>query len=174
MRLHWHRRDLRLADNVGLADPPEPPAGVFVLDDEVIVHAGPPRVAFLLESVERLRTAYRERGSTLFVRRGDPADVLAALADEHGADVLTWNRDYSGLARRRDHRVDEALAAVGISVRTFHDALCHEPGSITTNEGEPYSVYSYFWRKWRDRETDDPRDVPELAAAGDDRRLPTV
>ena len=174
MRLHWHRRDLRLADNRGLADAPDPPLGIFVFDDAVLDHAGAPRVAFMLDAIEQLRAAYRERGSELLVRQGDPATVVPGLADSFGAEFVSWNRDYSGLARERDERVTEALKADGVQPQKFHDAICHEPGSITTNAGDPYSVYTYFWKKWRDREKDDPRAIPTLAEADDETPIPTL
>ena len=174
MRFHWHRRDLRLADNRGLADATAPAAGVFVFDDSVLDHAAPPRVAFMLEALESLRAAYRERGSDLFVRHGNPADVVSDLATDHDAEVVSWNRDYSGLAQRRDEHVSEELKDDGVTPQKFHDAICHEPGTITTNAGDPYSVYTYFWKKWRDREKDAPRAVPELAAAADEEQIPTL
>jgi deoxyribodipyrimidine photo-lyase len=57
--------------------------------------------------------------------------------------------------------VRTALSGAGLTPQQFHDAVFHEPGSITTNQGEPYSVYSYFWRKWRDREKPEPYPEPE-------------
>jgi deoxyribodipyrimidine photo-lyase len=174
MRFHWHRRDLRLADNRGLADATDLAAGVFVFDDSVLDHAAPPRVAFMLEALESLRAAYRERGSDLFVRYGNPAEVISDLATDHDAEVVSWNRDYSGLAQRRDEHVSEELKDDGVTPQKFHDAICHEPGAITTNAGDPYSVYTYFWKKWRDREKDAPRAVPELAAAADEEQIPTL
>ena len=177
MRIHWHRRDLRLADNRGLADGPADPLGLFVFDEAVLDHAGAPRVAFMLDALAELRSAYRERGSELLVRRGDPATVVPELAAELGAEYVSWNRGYSGLARERDERVDDALEAVEALPQKFHDAICHEPGSITTNAGDPYSVFTYFGRKWRDREKDDPRPIPELAPHDGDREpgaIPTL
>jgi deoxyribodipyrimidine photo-lyase len=163
MRLHWHRRDLRAPDNTALART----AGrgevlpVFVFDDAVLEHGSPPRVRFMLDALEDLRSWYRERGGDLLVRHGDPAEVLPALCAETDAEGVRWNRDYSGLARERDDRVREALAEDGHGRRAFHDDLHHEPGSITTDAGETYSVYSYFWRKWRDREKEPPHDAPD-------------
>ncbi|MEF8915662.1 cryptochrome/photolyase family protein [Natronomonas sp.] len=174
MRLHWHRRDLRVADNRGLSELSEPPAGVFVFDENVLEHAGAPRVAFMLDALASLRAAYRERGSDIFIRHGDPAEVLLDIADEYDAELVSWNRDYSGLAQRRDELVAEELKEWDVLPQQFHDAICHEPGAITTNQGDPYSVYTYFWKKWRDREKDDPYEVPELAEASDDEPIPTL
>ena len=58
--LFWHRRDLRLADNLGLAAAAAAtPAltGVFVLDPAILGAAdmAPARVWFLLESLQELQ-----------------------------------------------------------------------------------------------------------------------
>ena len=170
MQLHWHRRDLRGSDNRALAaaaeaaETAESQGGVvslFVFDPDVLDHAGPPRVAYLLDSLAKLRAWYRERGGELLVRRGDPETVVVDVAREMDADRVVWNRDYSGLARRRDAAVRQALNDAGISRESFHDAICHEPGSITTNQGDPYSVFTYFGRKWHDRQKDKPYPEPD-------------
>ncbi|MFB6173469.1 MAG: deoxyribodipyrimidine photo-lyase, partial [Halobacteriales archaeon] len=179
MRLHWHRRDLRAADNPGLAaaaaDGPAVP--VFVFDRDVLAHAGPPRVAFMLDALDSLRSWYRERGSDLVVRRGDPREVLPELAAEFDADGVTWGKEHSGLGRERDAEVRQALDEADVTRQSVQDALLHEPGSIRTNQGEVYSVFTYFWKKWRDREKDDPVDPPDesdLAEVSDDEPLPTL
>ncbi|MFB6142384.1 MAG: deoxyribodipyrimidine photo-lyase [Halorientalis sp.] len=181
MRLHWHRRDLRGPDNRGLraaADASEGPVvPVFVLDEGVLEHAGPPRVAFMLDALESLRAWYRERGSDLVLARGDPREVLPSLAAEHGADGVTWCADYSGLARERDAAVGETLEDAGLATEQVHDALLHEPGSIRTSDGDPYSVFTYFGRKWHDRPKPDPVDPPApdaLADVSDGSPVPTL
>ncbi|MWV64125.1 deoxyribodipyrimidine photo-lyase [Halorubrum sp. JWXQ-INN 858] len=165
MELFWHRRDLRVADNVGIAAAVDRSAvaPVFVFDDDVLAHASDVRVRRLLDGLAALRAAYRERGSDLLVARGDPATVLPALADRLGADGVVWNRDYSGLARERDARVRRALNEVGVPREAHHDAVLHTPDAIRTNAGDPYSVYSYYWKKWRDREKAAPRPAPDAA-----------
>jgi len=162
VNVHWHRRDLRVADNRALAQAAAdgPVLPVFVLDPGVLDHAGPPRVAFLLDALGSLREEYRELGGDLLAVRGDPREELARIAREYGVEAVYWNRDYSGLARERDGDVRLALDDAGVSRAAFHDELLHEPGSIRTNEGEHYSVFSYFWKKWADREKDAPIDAP--------------
>jgi len=170
MRLHWHRRDLRVADNRGLgaATDGDDAVGCFVFDPRVLEHAAPPRVAFLLDALESLRNEYRDRGGDLLLARGDPREVLPALAGELDAEGVTWGRDYSGLARERDAAVRGALADVGVERNAVHDGVHHEPGTITTNDGDPYKVFTYFSRKWHDREKRDPVPAPDTLAAPPD------
>ncbi|WP_135820917.1 cryptochrome/photolyase family protein [Halostella litorea] len=165
MRLHWHRRDLRVADNRALSEAADdgPVVPVFVFDPDVLAHGSPPRVAFMLDALAALRESYRERGGDLVVRRGDPREVLPDLAAACGADGVTWAKDYSGLARERDAAVRRALDDADVARESHHDAVHHPPGSITTNDGDPYSVFTYFGRKWLDREKEPPYDPPAAA-----------
>ncbi|QAU11819.1 deoxyribodipyrimidine photo-lyase [Halorubrum sp. BOL3-1] len=168
MELFWHRRDLRTADNVGLAaatgtgDDADrgPGAAVFVFDPDVLDHASDVRARRLLDGLAALRDDYRERGSDLLVARGDPETVLPRLADALDADRVVWNRDYSGLARERDAGVRRALDDVDVEREAHHDAVLHDPDAIRTNAGDPYSVYTYYWKKWTDRAKDDPLPAP--------------
>jgi len=160
MRLHWHRRDLRVADNRGLACVDERTVPAFVFDEDVLVHASPPRVAFLLDALESLREAYRQRGSDLVVVSGDPSTVVPDLAEAFDADLVTWCKDYSGLARDRDAAVRRSLDENGVERRSVHDAVHHKPGSITTNAGDPYKVFTYFSKKWHDRPKADSHEPP--------------
>ncbi|ACV48649.1 MULTISPECIES: cryptochrome/photolyase family protein [Halomicrobium] len=178
MRIHWHRRDLRTTDNAGLAaataDSPVVP--VFVFDDAVLDHAAPPRVAFMLDALDSLRAQYRDRGSDLVIAHGDPTAEIPRLAEAFGADGVTWGEAYSGLGIERDIAVRQALDDVGVEREAVTDSVHHRPGEITTNDGDPYSVFTYFGRKWHDREKEDPYDAPgpdELADVSGDP-LPSV
>ena len=168
MRLHWHRQDLRAADNTGLTTAAEDEAlPVFVFDPEILEYGAPPRVAFMLDALSSLRETYREKGSDLLFTHGDPAEEIPRLIEEYEANGVTWNRDYTGLARERDRRVEDALADAGSEHERFHDAVHHEPGSITTNDGDPYSVFTYFGNKWLDRGKEDPYPEPDAEDLAD-------
>ena len=86
--LFWHRRDLRLADNRGLAAAAAAtPAvtGVFVLDPAILSDPSmaPARLWFLSESLRELQQAWQQAGSRLVVLRGDPP-VFGPRADAAG------------------------------------------------------------------------------------------
>ncbi|SEL58658.1 cryptochrome/photolyase family protein [Haloferax larsenii] len=173
MQLHWHRRDLRTADNRGLATAAaeDVVAPLFVFDDAVLEHAGSPRVRYMLDALAELRASYRSRGSDLLVARGDPRSLVPAVADALDTERVVWNVDYSGLAQERDADVRLALDEAGTDRETVHDAIIFPPGSITTNAGDPYSVYTYFWKKWRDRDKPDPFPDPDATDLADAETL---
>ncbi|MEF8937485.1 MAG: deoxyribodipyrimidine photo-lyase [Halovenus sp.] len=163
MNLHWHRRDLRLDDNRGLAAAAEGEAiGLFVFDPTVLDHAAPPRLSFMLDALDSLQAEYEDRGTDLLVAHGNPVELVPAIADESDVSTVTWCADYSGLARERDAAVRRALDDEGIERRAVHDAVHQKPGSITTNSGDPYKVFTYFSKKWHDREKKEPLDPPAV------------
>ena len=152
--LFWHRRDLRLADNLGLAAAAAAtPAvtGVFVLDPAILgaPDMAPARVWFLLESLQELQQRWREAGSRLLVLEGDPAEELPRLAEALAASVVAWNRDVEPYGRARDRRVAAALQASGRRVFVDWDQLLVAPEALKTGGGDPYRVYGPFQRNWR-------------------------
>ncbi|MFM8936339.1 MAG: cryptochrome/photolyase family protein [Vulcanococcus sp.] len=152
--LFWHRRDLRLADNLGLAAAAAAtPAvtGVFVLDPAILGSAdmAPARVWFLLESLQELQRSWRQAGSRLLVLQGNPERELPRLAAALGAEVVAWNRDVEPYGRARDRRVAAALQAQGQRVLADWDQLLLPPEALKTGAGDPYRVYGPYLRNWR-------------------------
>ncbi len=152
--IHWFRRDLRLRDNTALAAAARDSGGavipVFIFDETVLRgrFVGAARVRFLLESLEALTAALRERGSTLVLCRGNPQQELLRLLDEHHASGVYWNRDYSPYAVARDTAIKQALHNAGYRARSFKDLVVCEMDEITTNDGHPYKVYTPYARRW--------------------------
>ncbi|AWB27357.1 cryptochrome/photolyase family protein [Halococcoides cellulosivorans] len=174
MRIHWHRDDLRVDDNAALAADDGPFLGLFVFDPELMDYAGAARLRFLYDAVASLRKTYREHGGTLLVERGDPRTLVPRLASTHDADLVTWARGHSGLARERDAAVRRALDERGIDREAVEDDLLQAPGTITTNDGDPYQVFTYFSKKWHDRPVEDPHAAPDADRFVDaDGEMPT-
>ncbi|KEF41323.1 MAG: deoxyribodipyrimidine photolyase [Cyanobium sp. CACIAM 14] len=152
--LFWHRRDLRLADNLGLAAAAAAtPAvtGLFVLDPAILADPAmaPARIWFLCESLRELAERWRQAGSRLLLLRGEPAALVPQAARAVGAAVVAWNRDVEPYGRARDRQVAAALRAQGIRVQVDWDQLLVAPEAIRTGGGEPYRVYGPFLRNWR-------------------------
>lgn len=171
MRLFWHRRDLRTRDNVGLAAAAtDTVVPVFVVDEALFDAVGDRQQAFFLRGVERLRERYRDLGSDLVVRAGDPESVLPALAAQFDADGVTWNEHYRPERRARTRRVREAL---DIDTAEHTDHVLVDPGRL-----EPtYPNHSQFHDDWQAVSKHDPvaePDPADLADVRDDGEIPTA
>ena len=156
--LFWHRRDLRLADNLGLAAAAgisQAITGVYVLDPNVIEPPeqlppmAPARLWFLIESLVELQQRWLQAGSRLLILKGDPVAVLPQLAERISADSVVWNRDVEPYARQRDRQVAKRLQADGRTVVVDWDQLLIAPEQLKTGGGDPYRVYGPFLRNWR-------------------------
>jgi deoxyribodipyrimidine photo-lyase len=177
MQLFWHRRDLRVSDNRGLAaaadaaDEHGPVVPVFAFDPLVLEHGSPARVAFMLDALDSLRERYRDLGSDLVVLDGEPTGSLMDAVADFRTDKVTWNEGYSGLSRERDETVRMTLEDAEVAHESLQDDVLHHPDSIRTNQGDPYSVYTYYWKKWQDAEKVDAVDVPDADALVDRETL---
>ncbi|GGM55284.1 deoxyribodipyrimidine photo-lyase [Halarchaeum rubridurum] len=175
MRLFWHRRDRRLHDNRGLAAAASDDTvlPVAVRDDAVGPPADSRARAYRAATDAALREAYRERGSDLRVRSGDPAAVLPALADECGADAVHWNVAYGRERRERAERVADACASAGLDVAAHTDAVLVAPETL----GDDYRSHRAFLDDWEAVEKPEPAPTPDadaLAAVTDDAALPAA
>lgn len=159
--VHWFRNDLRLTDNVGLsaaAAQADELIPVFVLDDHLLsaAPAAPARQGFLVDCLTRLAGNLAHRGSALVVRRGDPVQEIARLQAETRADLVTFNRDYTPYAKRRDARVRARVEAAGARVADFKDRVVFESGEVRRQDGGPFAVYTPFRNTWMRRYRADP------------------
>jgi deoxyribodipyrimidine photo-lyase len=152
--LFWHRRDLRISDNVGLTaarQQSQKVVGVFCLDPLILERddVAPARVAYMIGSLRELSDRYIQAGSQLIILQDQPMRAVPALAKALSAKAVFCNRDVEPYGRERDCTVSEALKQVGIPLQTFWDQLLHSPKEIVTGAGQPYTVYTPFWRNWK-------------------------
>lgn len=159
--LFWHRRDLRITDNIGLAQARQQTrkvVGVFCLDPTILDRddVAPARVTYLIGSLRSLQKRYAEVGSQLLILRADPRQGIPKLATALQAKAVFWNWDIEPYAKERDRAVLEALHAQGIAASNFWDQLLHAPEDIRSGSGQPYTVYTPFWKNWISRPKADP------------------
>ncbi len=150
----WFRHDLRLADNPALAAAVQtglPILPVYILDDETSGVRAPGAASrwWLHHSLAALDADLRAMGSRLVLRRGPAEAVLADLVARCGARAVHWNRLYEIAARERDARIKQAMTDGGIAAASHKANLLFEPWEVKTNAGEPFKVFTPFWRACR-------------------------
>jgi deoxyribodipyrimidine photo-lyase len=170
----WFRDDLRLSDNPALTAAVErggPVIPLFVLDDESpgIRPLGGAARWWLHESLSRLAAALEERGTPMVIRRGPAADVVRDVLRESGAGAVFWNRRYGQAARDVDAAIKTAGVDAGLEMHSFDAALLFEPWTVTNSSGDPFHVFTPFWRHCLTLgEPRAPLPVPPLAPAHPD------
>ena len=149
--LVWFRQDLRLSDNPAVAAAvarraPVIPVFVWAPEEE---GAWPPGAAsrwWLSRSLAKLGAELENRGSRLIVRRGPTTEALSRLAAECGVSAVFWNRRYEPAAVARDSQVRSKLREGGLLAESFNGSLLSEPGTILNQNGQPFRVFTAFWR----------------------------
>lgn len=97
-------------------------------------------------SLPNLSAELEKRGSRLILRRGPTADTLTRLVAETGAAAVFWNRRYEPAAIARDGVVKSKLRDAGLLAESFNGNLLFEPWTIRNQKGDPFRVFSAFWR----------------------------
>ncbi len=147
----WFRQDLRLTDNPALAAAAEggrPVVPVYILDDAGEGDWAPGAASrwWLHHSLESLGRDLAARGSRLILRRGPSAAVLDELIAETGAAGVYWNRRYEPAPIARDAGIKKSLETRGLVAKSFNASLLFEPWTIRNKAGEPYRVFTQFWK----------------------------
>lgn len=146
----WFRDDLRIADNPALSHAlalGNPVIPVYILDEQSpeMRALGAATKWWLHHSLTRLASDLHHLGAPLTLRRGKADDVILELVGNHSAGEVSWNRRY-GKARFLDQRIKETLAAKGIAAESFSGNVLYEPWTISNKQGNPFQVFTPFWR----------------------------
>jgi deoxyribodipyrimidine photo-lyase len=150
----WFRRDLRLADNPALHQACSEHAGVVPLyihapQEDGDWPAGAASRWWLHHALRALDEDLHRRHGALHLRQGDSLQILLETVERSGAEAVYWNRLYEPAAVARDTQIKAALRERGIAVHSFGGALWQEPWQLATQEGQPYRVFTPYWRKLR-------------------------
>ncbi|HXY37191.1 MAG TPA: deoxyribodipyrimidine photo-lyase [Planctomycetaceae bacterium] len=154
--LLWFRCDLRLADHPALTaavirSRPIIPVFIWGPEEDGDEQPGAASRWWLHQSLVELDRDLRSRGLRLVIRRGPTQESLTEILKTTGADAVYWNRRYEPALSRRDAQIEQALRRSGIEAQTFPGNVLFEPHEIRTKEGNPYRVFTPFWKACRAR-----------------------
>lgn len=149
----WIRKDLRLNDNQALIAAARHGRVVplFVLDPRLLDIAAPKRVEFLLSGLNALDSELREKGSRLFVREGNPTEVVPEVSREMGNAPVFAEEDHTPFARGRDVAVSKH-----VSLELLPGLTVAHPTEVLNAAGEPVKVFSRYREKWTEVTSEKP------------------
>ncbi len=149
--IYWFRKDLRLTDNPALlsaAESGHPVLAVYILEDGNSDPWAPGGASrwWLHHSLKALDKSLKTLGNRLVLRRGRPQEVLRELATETGATAVysTWLAEPHAI--KVDSELGHILNELGSGFKTFDGNLIFPPESVTTKNGEPYKVFTPFYK----------------------------
>lgn len=171
--LVWFRNDLRLDDNSALiaaCETGKPVICLFIHEDDVGSGTiGGAQRWWLNHSLKAFGDGLEKLGAKLILRSGKTRDVLESILEESGAGTIVWNRRYAPEEIELDTQIKSWLNDDGYKAASFDGRLMHEPSTqIRTGDGNPYKVFTPFWRAFQKREdVRDPQDAPDAINAHD-------
>jgi deoxyribodipyrimidine photo-lyase len=171
----WFREDLRLSDHPALhaaATSGQPVICLYVLDESSPA-LRPPEARplggaarwWLAQSLRALQLSLAAAGSSLVLRKGAAADIIADVArTAHAGDVF-WNDIAQAPHRAVADQVTAALQAIGVNSQSFYGDLLATPTSIRNKEGRGLRVFTPFWRRVQMGEPPEALPAPKILAA---------
>jgi deoxyribodipyrimidine photo-lyase len=99
-------------------------------------------VQFMIESLDNL-----DKHIHVNYYEGDDIEVLTKLSKKHKINSIAYNKDYSPFAIKRDSIIEEWAKSKEIPIITAEDYTLYPMGAIQNNKGEPYQVFTPFYKK---------------------------
>ncbi|UAW97917.1 deoxyribodipyrimidine photo-lyase [Halopseudomonas nanhaiensis] len=152
VNLCWLRNDLRIHDNTALWHASQNGAvvavylitpGTWAEHDEAAV-----KVDFWLRNLVELGRALEALNIPLKLVEvdhwRDAPQALLNVARDVDATGMFFNDEYGIHEQRRDQAVAEEFRSAGLACQRFVDNTLFEPGTLLTQSGSMYKVYSQF------------------------------
>lgn len=153
VNIFWFRRDLRLEDNTALKsalDSGKPVVPLFIFDTKIVsdLALNDARIGFIYDRIKILNNTLKHYGSSIYLLKGNPADIWSTLLLKYEISDVYFNKDYEPYAIARDLEIKKLLEENEIKVHTFKDQVIFEEDEVVKDNGEPYTVFTPYKKKW--------------------------
>jgi deoxyribodipyrimidine photo-lyase len=156
--LVWLRSDLRLDDNPSFES-------AFLECEEVMAvyfysseqwknhHESNVKLDFLIQNLKSFSKDLSKLNVPLMIVNSANFNSISMELDkflsDQGIDKIYWNREFGLNEERRDDEVRASLKAASYPFYSFNDQILFEPGSLKTQQGGDFSVFTPFKNKWK-------------------------
>jgi deoxyribodipyrimidine photo-lyase len=174
----WFRQDLRLSDNPALHAAYEagrPIIPLYILDDK---NAGDHKMgaASRVWLHHALNALNKDLSEHLVLEKGDATEIIPDIISKTSAAGIYWNRCYEPWRVKRDENIKSFLKEeMECDVKSFNGSLLWEPWHIKNQAGDPYKVFTPYYKKGCLNQ-DPPREPlprPDRLTYSDTKRLGT-
>jgi deoxyribodipyrimidine photo-lyase len=109
------------------------------------------RVHFIHQALEHLKFQFEKAGSGLIVYHSTPQETFKDLLSKFRIKSVYTNHDYEPDAIKRDEDIKDQLLKSGVEFHSFKDQVIYEKDDILKPDGKPYTIFTPFSRRWKDR-----------------------
>ncbi len=148
------RRDLRLADHPALTKAVQNSKEVVlavVFDprqfSDTNAYKGVAALDMFVRAVADVRAHVTSLGGRLHIFCDDPVSVLRACIKEHGVDAVFVHEDVTPFSAARDEALRSCAHELNASFIRVHGLFLTRPGSVRTQNDDPYTVYTPFYKR---------------------------
>lgn len=155
--IFWFRRDLRTEDNHGLYEALKgefPVLPIFIFDPNILLKLNSTqdaRVEFILSALHAIQKRLLVQGSSLKVIHATPQEAYEQLSDQYDIQSIYCNHDYEKYAGIRDDSIQSWANQRGIGFSTYKDQVIFEKHEVLSGQNTPYTVFTPYSRKWKER-----------------------
>ena len=155
--LMWFRNDLRMDDNPALKEACKSSCEVHAIyiysqNQNHKHNEANCKTEFFIENLKILESQLSKINIplTIITSEGfkDNSEIIYSYIQNNSLDKVFWNNQFGVDESIRDESVQNFLKIKKIEFENFDEQVVFAPGSILTGEGNPYSVFTPFKRRW--------------------------
>lgn len=160
--IFWFRRDLRINDNHGLwaaLKDDNVVLPLFIFDPAILDRLEDhrdARVEFIHNSLLELKSNIQSRGGDLCVLHAQPLEAFKNLQTQYTIRAIHTNHDYEKYGSDRDDVIMRWAESQQIKFHTYKDQAIFEKNEVLSGQGTPYTVFTPYSRKWKERLRTEP------------------
>ena len=153
----WFRSDLRIDDNpalnAALSNCDEVLAIYIFSQSQWEIHnESNIKQEFLFNNLTSLEESLLKLNIPLIAMNTDsyktlPKDLLNFVIEQKIENIF-WNNEFGVNESERDVAVEKNLNENNVQISRFDDQVIYQPGFLKTGQGNPFSVFTPFKRKW--------------------------
>ena len=151
--IFWFRRDLRLEDNNALfaaITEKKNILPIFIFDNSIIndLPEDDPRLNFIYKTLFDINLQLEKHNSSLLILKGNVEEVWKELIKKYTIESVFINKDYEPYSITRDLSIAKLMRSNGIQLHSYKDQVIFEESEVVKANGEPYTVFTPYKRKW--------------------------
>lgn len=153
----WLRRDLRLKDNSALhhaLNSNHPVLIIFIFDKKILENLSDKkdkRVHYIHNSLLKIQNVLLENQSSLLVLINTVEKAFEDLFKTYEIKEIFCNEDYEPYALERDAQIKKMADENRTGFHQYKDQVIFAKKEILKDDGTPYSIFTPYSRKWKDK-----------------------